>query len=788
MKHITTTVFAIALCGSFSANAQEDLDRLEETVIGSEETVENDWQTTLTENDLVREMTDSIEDTVRYIPGVQVNDTGNRFNDDGFNIRGLEGDFVAVTVDGIDQGETLNPPSFAPYGMFGSSRGAIEVETVKTIRISRGPNSVSDGNGSLAGTVAYETKGPRDYLVDGDDLSFAAKGGYDARSDETMLSAAMANRFGDFETLFMYVMRDGNEVEAHDSGEDILGPDRGQADPVDREARTLMAKIDYYFADNQRIGLVYEDTDREADVLPLSRQSTNYFDFVADDTNDRARGGLAYEWTDAGVGLFDSLMVTADHQELITRGITRFGYSAFTPDPSDDYLRTEDRAFRQRSNTVGIDFNKSVTTGSVGHNFAYGVQYREATMTNRLYDIRYNGLTMDTGLRSRNIDDTWVPDTDSEQLTFYVRDEIALNDKWTMVAGLRHDNTEYDPQVASFFEDPTGDTVQGGDFGATVGEIGFAFEPVQGHRFGLSFGQGYKAPTAQDLYLGVGSGFITDITTGAQFTDYDEISNPNLEAEESTNYELSYTFSGERTRLTLTAFRSDYDNLIQSVSDSTPYGQDVSFLQCGRFGCNTVVVSEDSFTRAENVGKVEADGFEVDARFRLNDDWNMRFGYATVDATHKSSSPFQFDSGDQLASDSPDSAVLGVNYGAPSGKWGAEGFFVWTDEVSPTDDLSITSLNNGGGPVVFTDSWTTFDLFAYYQFDAANARLSLGIRNVFDEDYLRWEVANSVRIGNGGFFSGVAPVPGSDPVVAGPGFQRFSEPGRSVSLDLSFSW
>ncbi|MEM9172382.1 MAG: TonB-dependent hemoglobin/transferrin/lactoferrin family receptor [Pseudomonadota bacterium] len=777
------------------AQAQdESLERLDETVVGSEEVQESDWRTGLDADDFVREMTDSIEDTVRYIPGVQVNDSGNRFNDDGFNIRGLEGDFVAVTVDGIDQGETLNPPSFAPYGMFGSSRGAIEIETVKAVRISRGPNAVTDGNGSLAGSVNYVTKSPRDYLGVEDDSEFQARTGFDQRSDEAMLSVAAANRFGNFETLFMYVLRDGNETESHSSGEDILGPDRGQADPFDREARTLMAKVDYYLSRDMRIGFVYEDTDREAQGQPLSRQSANYFDFVTDDTNNRARGGFEFEWTNAELAMFDRMSVRADHQELITRGITRFGYSAFTPDPSDDYLRTEDRAFRQRTNVVSLDFDKAFNIGDMANTFVYGLQYRDGTVTNRLYDIRYNGLSMDSGERSFNVDNTWVPDTDSTRFTLYARDEIALNDQWTLVAGLRYDNTEYDPQVAPFFTDPTGDTVQSADFGATVGEIGVAFEPVDGHRIGLSVGQGYKAPTTQDLYLGVSSGIIQDLATGQQFSDYDEISNPNLEAEKSTNVELSYTYTSDRARIALTAFQSDYDNLIQSVSLSTPYPQPVSFLSCGRFGCTTNTVTADDFVQAQNVGEVQATGFEVDARYQFNESWSMRFGYAHVSATHESNGPetfgggFLFEDGDALASESPDSAVLGVNYVAPSGKWGVEGFVVWTDERPETDDASITNLNNGGGPVVFTDSWMTVDTFAYYQFEAANARLSFGVRNLFDEDYLRWEVANSVRIGNGGFFSGVAPVPGSDPVVAGPGFQRFSEPGRTASIDLSFTF
>ncbi|MEM9530587.1 MAG: TonB-dependent hemoglobin/transferrin/lactoferrin family receptor [Pseudomonadota bacterium] len=778
MKHVKKTLLSVAIGASLSVNAQEGLEELDETTIGAQEVTEV-GKPVLTSDDLVRQMTDSIEDTVRYIPGVQVNDTGNRFNDDGFNIRGLEGDFIAVTVDGVDQGETLNPPTFSPYGMFGSSRGAVEVETVKAVRITRGPNSVTDGNGALAGSVMYETKSPRDYLQVGDDAQVQVKAGFDDRSDESMISGAFANRWGQFETLLIYTRRDGHELESHSSGEDILGPERGQADPLDREETSILAKVDYYLTPDQRLGLVVEDHTREAQVTPLSRQSATYFDFRTDDTNDRDRVGLAYEWTNAGQLMFDTLLATADYQYLNTRGITRFGFSGFNGDPTDDYLRTEDRAFKQNSYTFGVDLTKSAQFGGMDHSFTYGAEYQRGDVANRLFDVRFNTLSMDSGLRSFNVDNTWVPDTDSTQFTLYARDEVALNDQWTVFGGFRYDTTEYEPEVADFFTDPTGDTVQDSDFTSTVGELGVTYSPFAGHTFGISVGQGYKAPTTQDLFLDVGSAIITDVNTGQEFIDYDEISNPNLDAEQSTNFELSYVYESPRAQVSITAFHSDYEDLIQTVPGFASYGQDVTVQQCGFGGCRFVTVDGDSFDRAENVGEVEAAGFEFDARVRLNELWTARLGYAHVSAEHRSDSPTgAFFDGEVLATESPDSAVLGVDYTAAAGNWGVSAFLTWTASRPESNDRSLAVLNNGSGPILFPESWQTLDVLGFYEFEQYGARLSVGVRNLLDEDYIRWEVINGVRPGNGGFFAG----------SAGNGFERFSDPGRSFSLDLSFAW
>ena len=134
----TALCFAVTAILSGNVFAQEK-EQLAVTKVKSEDAIEyNKNETTLDAQAIALDSITNIEDTARYIPGVQINDTGNRFGDDGFNIRGLGGDAVAVLVDGVAQGETLNPSTFAAYGMFGSSRGQVELEHVKTVTISKG--------------------------------------------------------------------------------------------------------------------------------------------------------------------------------------------------------------------------------------------------------------------------------------------------------------------------------------------------------------------------------------------------------------------------------------------------------------------------------------------------------------------------------------------------------------------------------------------------------------------------------------------------------------------------
>src|SRR5688572_24470538 len=81
--------------GQINVSADEDESRStvgNSTVVGSEQ--------------LEAEQAQNFEDAIRYVPGVSIVDLG-RFGDNGFNIRGLEGDRVALTIDNLPLAESV---------------------------------------------------------------------------------------------------------------------------------------------------------------------------------------------------------------------------------------------------------------------------------------------------------------------------------------------------------------------------------------------------------------------------------------------------------------------------------------------------------------------------------------------------------------------------------------------------------------------------------------------------------------------------------------------------------
>lgn len=772
----------IALSSALCATATAQQTRLEATKVANDDIkVSNKNEVVLDAEKLQDLSITNIEDTARYISGVQVNNNGTRFSDDGFNIRGLNGDAVAVTVDGISQGETLNPDTYAAYGMYGSSRGQVELEHVKTVTITKGPSSVTRGASALAGSVAYVTNDAADFLpADGDAFGGRVKAGFDSRSDEWLFNGTIANRTGDWETLLQYTKREGHETEAHSNGADITGSERGQADLMDSSVDAVLFKIAYNLSDDTQMGVVYEKSDRFNEGTPLSREgSATYFDFYTHDDNDKDRYGVFFKQENANNSFYDSVEVALNYQELYTSGVTEFSYSSGGADP---FLRVEDRNLTQESTSLTVDFSK-VIGDDIIHELVYGGSYVTSSFLNVMYDRRYNTTSKDSGYRDNYPvrDPAFIPESDKTATSLYVADNIQFNEAFSANIGVRYDTTEYDPTIDDTFTDPTGKSVSSSDFSSVVGEIGVSYEFAEGHTIMVKVAQGYQAPTLQDLYLDTNSGSeLTDVNTGVVYDDLSKIANPELDAEQSTNYEIAYNAQFENGSVNIALFRTDYKDMIQDASYAMSYGTDVTYESCSAWTgqCTETVVSEDVYQQATNAGEIEVTGVEIDANYMFTKNIMANLSYSAIDGEYKTASSNN-DIGDSLVTASPDTTTLGLAYRSDDADWGVQLFAIHRAAVEDNSDQLSYSNANRGGIIYYPDSFTVFDLTGYYDL-TENLSLTAAIYNLTDKEYYMWESVYSVNNSNGtgGFATS----------VTGNGYQRFSEPGRSFSAYLTYTF
>src|SRR5207237_931949 len=132
----------------------------------------------ITRSEMDRQNVQQLTDIVRYEPDVSVpfaaGGTGpvsrSRSGAQSFNIRGIEGNRVLLTIDGIRQ-----PDQFMFGGTTTVGRDYLDVNAYKRVEILKGSASGLYGSDAIGGVVTFVTLDPSDLLSIVSDRPFAFK-------------------------------------------------------------------------------------------------------------------------------------------------------------------------------------------------------------------------------------------------------------------------------------------------------------------------------------------------------------------------------------------------------------------------------------------------------------------------------------------------------------------------------------------------------------------------------------------------------------------------------------
>ncbi|PUA30506.1 MAG: hypothetical protein B0W54_08475 [Cellvibrio sp. 79] len=704
-----------------------------------------------------------IEDMVRYVPGVSVSNIG-RFGANGFNIRGLDGDRVAMTVDGLAMGETLDPVSYQAYDFFRSTRGGLDVDALKSVEIIKGADSIAAGSGGLSGAVMFVTKDPADYLTPGNDTFINIKTGYATENDEAMFSGTLANRTGNWETLLVLTQRKAHEVEVQGTGDNITGAAREIADPLDTESTNGLFKIFLQAADAHRIGLVAEHYDANSQLNNLTRVDASYLTRTTDDDNNRDRIGVNYQWV-AKNSWFDTFNWNYDFQNTYTSGYTLMLFKSTTcPQGVSPCYRSEDRDYDQDTHTTRFKFTKSLSSNSWEQDLAYGFGAETREVSYSSIDTRFVGVSEIPALVE--IDPDFVPEAKITHLHAYVRDAIApVNSAWSFTVGARVDNYDYSPKFNAQFQDKSG-TIDDVSFSEATWQLGAAYQLTETQKISAQLGTGFRAPSTENLYYATVTTPAIDAATGKEIQLWDSVANPDLDAEESLNKELRYTFSKDRQQINIAVFHDDYSNFIETQTLTRL--PDSTFQTCTRGVCTSV--KGDPYTMPVNAGEVTVKGVEVDGRWLLSNNWGARLAISYTDG--------EKENGDPLLSIVPHSGVFGLEYQPDDHQWAAS-LTVTRSAGKKLQDVMTTNAQGAQvqGAEFLTEGFTLLDLQGRYSV-TPSLKLTLGIYNITDEQYWRWQRVQFVTSGTGGARGG----------VSGDGINRYAEPGRNARVSVSYSF
>jgi hemoglobin/transferrin/lactoferrin receptor protein len=637
-----------------------------------------------------------IKDLVRDEPGVAVRTAPARFTaagsstgrdgNVGFNIRGLEGNRVLIVVDGVRV-----PDGFA-FGAQSTGRGDyVDLDILKSVEIVRGPASALYGADGLAGSVSFITKDPSDILKPGQNVAGRARVAYASADESWSESLVLAGRSDRWEAMLAYTRRDG-EGQKTAGTNDSANTDRTTANPEDNQSNAVLGKLIYSPNGRNRFRMTVDHLDRDVDWTVLSAiakpplASTSVMGLTAFDRMKRDRVSLDHRF-EGGQGLIEAAQTTLYWQRSKTRQ-----FSAEDRNTAAD--RTRDATFDNRVFGAGVELHSRFETGAFKHEVVWG---GDASIT-RQQGTR-DGTVPPSG---ETFPGKAFPTTDFTLGGLYVQDEITAGPV-TIYPAVRFDYYKLDPKA-----DPLFTTAASGQSDTHLSpKIGVVWDATDLVTLFANVAAGFKAPSPSQ----VNTGFANLVS------NYKSISNPDLKPETSRTLEAGVRLHRDRWRVAVTGFTGEYDDFIEQVQVS------------GNF-----TAANPAVYQYVNLSGVKISGAEAKGSFDLGAGFTAKaaVSYARgASRTNGVNTP--------LASIDPVKITGGVNYRAPSGKFGGELSVIHSDRKS-AGRAGVTCAGTGGSSAnncFMPPSFTVADLTGWWAVtDAVTVRA--GVFNLTDEKYWWW--------------------------------------------------
>lgn len=635
------------------------------------------------ENNLAQDL----EQAVVNEPGVSMPGTG-RYGNSGFNIRGLSENYVKTLVDGVEQ-----PASYDPgERVMRKFNNTVETDTLQRIEINKGPSSSLYGSDALAGTVVIRTKNPEDLLVkEGNDTYASVKSGYYSADESYKATVTLANRFNDLETLFIYTRRDGHEMSTHSSGADILGRDRGQADPFDFTSDNILAKAFYQLTDEHKIGVTAEVFQRDASGLILSEEGHTimpgytYTRNSGDDEDKRQRFTLEHNWQ-ANLALFDQL------NWQVSNIVSKSNHDTYDHTDANGY-RNRSRNGEDKSTQFEVQFDKAFELGNSYHELSYG-----SSIVSNEFNLAYQDILFDRDIvKPGKVE---VPNAKSVKWGIFIQDQAFFMDERLIInTGIRYDDFTAKPSDTS--------THPKSESHAVTGKLGAVYHWTTSVNTYANISQGFKSPTLQDLYYF----YETNAAFGAIYEP-----NPNLKPEESVGYEAGIRFTNEFAQINFATFYNDYNNFIESKKLPDSNGKEV-------------------WTK-ENISKASIYGAEMKVKVNLDSfsdvliGWYSQFNLAYAKGEDKQNN-------EAIDSVAPLTSYLAMGYANQDDTLGGKISIKAVAGKSGSDWSNANDIDNAKAP-----GYAVTDITAYYR-PMKQMTVRAGLFNLFDKKY--WDYNDLIQ-------------------------------------------
>ena len=745
---------------------------------------------------LDKQMVSDESDLVRYDPGISVVE-GGRSGSNGFTIRGVDKDRVAINVDGLAQAESRSSEAFqelfGAYGNFNANRNTSEPENFSEVTLTKGADSLKSGSGALGGAINYKTKSASDYVSEEKPYHLGIKGGYIGRNSQKFSSITAAGTWLGLDALMVYTRRFGKETKNNSDAADTVitdnkqswnpnagstnygsrGVARSKPDPQDWVNKSTLFKLGYNFNDKNRIGWIYEDSRTDRTTTELSNMwAANWKGEALGDTRSRQdisyRKRIGFEYKNQlDKGPWDNLNLRYDRQTI--------DMSTWTWDLPTDYASNgvnSDvyhmfRNIRQKNTQFGADAEKQIDFSKLVWAMQYGLGgsqndngNRDHSYWVRLYDPKYQ--------TSNNQELTMLVESSSKNRFAYWNNTFQFGDssQYRLNAGVRYDNS------SSKAKDNPNYTP------AIRGQIPYLGSERKHSGFSYGLGLDWKFTPHLNLLAKYSTGFRapTSDETWLLFPhpDFYLKANPNLKAETAKNFELGLAGSGKAGNFKFSGFQTRYRNFIEltymGVSSDNPNSPNYAPISDG-----TALVSSPVWQN-QNRSSAWVKGLEFNGTWNLDSIGLPQGTHAGVNVSYIKGKAKQTNEQETpINALSPWSAVYNLGYDAPSKRWGINAYLTHTAAKKPSDTVhSSDDLNNPWPFAKHSKAYTLFDLTGYVNL-GKYFTLRAGAYNIGNKKYYTWESLRSIRE-----FGTVNRVDNKTHA----GIERFTSPGRSYNFTL----
>lgn len=616
------------------------------------------------------------------VPGVEVlGIQGARQGNDSVNVRGLHGNRVAMSIDGIDLPEANENKTTGQYVIFGRGN-FIDVSALADVDVSKSAHGFG-----LGGAVIMHTLNPDDILKGASEAAYIDTQ-YNGIDQSKAVSVASAMERGRWRGMLLGTYRNGNEVDnrGYVGGQGGL---RTKSDPVDHNSRYFLTKHEWDLNGQHMLSFVAEYLKRKQWSDSWSQANDQYMNVQGADDNQKVRFSLGHQFY-GGDGLIQSGKNLLYWQDTKTVSITHRDYLRGCTTSVPGIRNRCDFNFKNQDKVWGLnsDWSSYFVNSHLEQDWRYGLK------------VARHELTSDwQGYFAKS-----KPTADSKTLraSMYVEGDLQWG-KLLVSPGLSAHYYQMNPNGSGFV------TGTSSKIGQLHKKHEFALTPRLGLAYTVNsllvpyfqYTRGFNAPSSQQLVSSWNPNIVSIW------------GNPKLKAETANNFEL-----GLRGKNTVFEYSiSGFDNFYKNFIDFVNVANEVSLptVWGGK---------QDFILRAQNLNKAHIYGGEAYARWTFAPNWQLSGSLAYARGSINQDGVNQ-----PLNSVMPFKAKFGLAY--EKEVWGAQLDLTYGAKKNDGDVRAADKFYNP------SRSYTLVDLGAYWK---PNRHFSMrfGINNLFNQKYWNW--------------------------------------------------